>query len=189
MSQDEGLDPWPLDKSLISPRISSARHAVHLGVSLTGFGKRPDLTPSHQLVFPMGITLSTCSKRTNPVSGMSDISKPRFFSTTDCTTAGPELSRRIALGGLGGFGDGSSRQVSGLGCFRWVLGLEENSLRGGRECVVVPAEFGGAEDWPAAASRPLPSVAEKSWRFQPGVRQEVKNIRKEKSAGRAKQRV
>jgi hypothetical protein len=65
---------------LISSRMSSARHAVHRADNLTGFGKRPDLTPSHQQVLPRGITQSTCDRRRNPVSGMSYIEKPIFFS-------------------------------------------------------------------------------------------------------------
>src|SRR5713101_1459163 len=54
--------------------MSSARHAVHRADNFTGFGKRPDLTPSHQLVLPRGITLNTCVNRKNPVSGISCIS-------------------------------------------------------------------------------------------------------------------
>src|ERR1700722_6374683 len=50
--------------------MSSARQAVHRGDSFTGLGNRPDFTPCHQLVFPSGITLSTCGKRKNPVSGI-----------------------------------------------------------------------------------------------------------------------
>lgn len=38
--------------------------------SFTGFGKRPDLTPSHQQVLPRGMTVKTCESRTNPVSGI-----------------------------------------------------------------------------------------------------------------------
>jgi hypothetical protein len=58
--------------------MSSARQAVHRGESFTGFGKRPDFTPSHQLVLPRGIRLKTCANRKNPVSGMSCISSPPF---------------------------------------------------------------------------------------------------------------
>src|SRR5438552_3518606 len=54
--------------------MSSARQAVHRADSFTGFGKRPDLTPIHQLVLPRGITLKTCGNRKKPVSGMSYIS-------------------------------------------------------------------------------------------------------------------
>jgi hypothetical protein len=39
-----------------------------------GLGNRPDFTPSHQHVLPMGITVNTCVNRKNPVSGMSCIS-------------------------------------------------------------------------------------------------------------------
>src|SRR5579872_5982421 len=63
---------------LIRSRMSSARQAVHRAESFTGFGKRPDLTPSHQLVLPRGMTLSTCGNRKNPVSGIS------FISTLHC---------------------------------------------------------------------------------------------------------
>src|SRR5579872_1448346 len=59
------------ESDFISSRMSSTRQAVHRGVSLIGLGKRPDLTPSHQLVLPTGMTLSTCVSRKNPVSGMS----------------------------------------------------------------------------------------------------------------------
>lgn len=102
--QWRGLRPhYPLvggrsaDRRLISSRISSARQAVHRGDSLTGFGYRPDLTPFHQLVLPRGITLSTCGKRRNPVSGISYISKPFTFTTSYFTTTGARMSRRIAL--------------------------------------------------------------------------------------------
>ena len=46
--------------------MSSARQAVHRADNFTGFGKRPDLTPSHQQVLPSGITLSTCGNRKKP---------------------------------------------------------------------------------------------------------------------------
>jgi hypothetical protein len=95
MAQEEGSAPCLLDKSLISWRMSSARQAVHRGESLTGLGKRPDLTPSHQLVLPMGITLSTCGSRRNPVSGRSCIAEHRSFATLDCTITKPLMSRRI----------------------------------------------------------------------------------------------
>jgi len=62
--------------------MSSARQAVHRADNLTGFGKRPDFTPSHQLVLPRGITLNTCGNRTNPVSGISCISKSLSASTS-----------------------------------------------------------------------------------------------------------
>src|SRR5260370_31792764 len=55
--------------------MSSARQAVHRADNLIGFGKRPDLTPSHQLVLPRGITVNTCANRKNPVSGISCILK------------------------------------------------------------------------------------------------------------------
>src|ERR1051325_2448330 len=48
-----------LDKIVISFPMSSARHAVQRAVSFTGFGNRPDRTPSHQHVFPRGITVNT----------------------------------------------------------------------------------------------------------------------------------
>jgi hypothetical protein len=47
------------ERVVINRRMSSARQAVHRGDNFTGFGKRPDLTPSHQLVLPRGITLNT----------------------------------------------------------------------------------------------------------------------------------
>ena len=47
------------DRFLISSRMSSARQAVHLADSFTGFGKRPAFTPSHQQVLPRGITVNT----------------------------------------------------------------------------------------------------------------------------------
>lgn len=53
--------------------MSSARQAVQRAESLTGLGKRPDLTPSHQQVFPRGMTLNTWGNRKNPVSGISNI--------------------------------------------------------------------------------------------------------------------
>ena len=62
------------DRRAIKSRMSSARQAVQRADSLIGFGKRPDLTPSHQLVFPSGMTLRTCGKRRKPVSGISYIS-------------------------------------------------------------------------------------------------------------------
>ena len=65
---------------MINARISSARQAVHRADSFTGFGKRPAFTPSHQHVLPTGITLSTCGRRRNPVSGMSCMLKTCLFS-------------------------------------------------------------------------------------------------------------
>lgn len=60
-----------MDSRAIKSRMSSARQAVHRAESLTGFGKRPDLTPSHQQVFLTGIMLSTCGNRKKPVKGIS----------------------------------------------------------------------------------------------------------------------
>lgn len=40
---------------LIRPRISSTRQTVIRGPTLTGFGKRPDLTPCHHEDLPIGI--------------------------------------------------------------------------------------------------------------------------------------
>ena len=67
----------PLDLLVISlpaPHVLGAmKQAVQRGDSFTDFGNRPDLTPSHQLVLPSGITSKTCGNRMNPVSGMSCI--------------------------------------------------------------------------------------------------------------------
>src|SRR5204863_460167 len=49
-------------------RISSTRHAVMRGPSLTGFGNRPDLTPSHQQLFLTGMIGGTgCSAVGSPI--------------------------------------------------------------------------------------------------------------------------
>jgi len=77
--------------------MSSARHAVHLADNFTGFGKRPDLTPSHQLVLPRGITLSTCGNRKKPVSGISCMSRSSSLHSSYYIMACPKKSRRIAL--------------------------------------------------------------------------------------------
>jgi hypothetical protein len=69
---------------------------MHRADSLTGFGNRPDFTPSNQLVFPSGITLSTCGKRKNPVSGISCTSHSLPFHSHS-TTGTWQMSRRIAL--------------------------------------------------------------------------------------------
>jgi hypothetical protein len=58
----------------MSCRISSTRHAVVRGPSLTGFGKRPDLTPSHHVerptgMGPMGATMEL--SRRKPIRGRS----------------------------------------------------------------------------------------------------------------------
>ena len=66
--------------------MSSARQAVHRADNLTGFGKRPDLTPSHQLVLPSGITLNTCGNRKNPVCGISCISTSFSVPTSQTLT-------------------------------------------------------------------------------------------------------
>jgi hypothetical protein len=47
----------------IRSRTSHARHAVVRGPSLTGRGKRPERTPSHQLDALMGISARTCGRR------------------------------------------------------------------------------------------------------------------------------
>jgi hypothetical protein len=134
--QEERPVSCPLDKAVISWRISSTRQTVHRAESLIGFGKRPDLTPSHQLVLPMGITLSTCGRRRNPVSGISYISKPHFFSTSDCTIADLQMSRRKRVGA--GFS---------------VSGALPRMLVGGVGGTVGPA---------APRPRPIPRVAEQS---------------------------
>lgn len=58
---------------LISSLMSSARQAVQRSESLTGFGNRPVLTPSHQHVLPRGMILRTWGNRRKPVSGISCI--------------------------------------------------------------------------------------------------------------------
>jgi hypothetical protein len=40
------------------------------GLSFTGLGKRPDLTPSHHVDFETGIKVRMVLSRTNPVSGI-----------------------------------------------------------------------------------------------------------------------
>jgi hypothetical protein len=48
--------------------MSSTRQAVIRGPSFTGRGKRPDLTPSHQVDFPTGIKAGIgCSVRESPI--------------------------------------------------------------------------------------------------------------------------
>src|SRR3954454_17097964 len=54
------------------PRMSSTRHAVVLTPSLTGLGKRPSLTPCHQVDLLTGIGPDGAMielRRTKPVSG------------------------------------------------------------------------------------------------------------------------
>src|SRR5690606_33492702 len=63
--------------------MSSTRHAVMRGPSLTGFGKRPSLMPAHQVdlltgIGPAGARME--ANRTKPVagsSGMVDMVPPR----------------------------------------------------------------------------------------------------------------
>ena len=60
--------------------MSSTRHAVILGPSLTGFGYRPELTPAHQVdlligIGPRGASMSL--SRTKPLSG-----RPSLNATT-----------------------------------------------------------------------------------------------------------
>jgi len=59
--------------------MSSTRHTVMRGPSFTGLGKRPDLTPAHQVLFDTGIMAGIggqlvespmiLGNRTKPVSG------------------------------------------------------------------------------------------------------------------------
>ncbi len=56
----------------VKPPLSSTRQAVMRGPSFTGFGKRPDLTPTHQVdlltgIGPFGARIE--GRRTKPVSG------------------------------------------------------------------------------------------------------------------------
>jgi hypothetical protein len=57
----------PSLRDSIQPWMSSTRQAVILLPNLTGAGKRPDLTPAHQVDFPTGIIFRTSGKRINPV--------------------------------------------------------------------------------------------------------------------------
>ena len=66
-------------------RISSTRQAVVRGPSFTGFGKRPVLTPSHQVdratgIGPLGARMD--DKRTKPATGSVDTicSRAAIFS-------------------------------------------------------------------------------------------------------------
>ena len=64
-----GLTAQSLDQSA---RISSTRQAVVLTPSFTGFGKRPSLTPCHQVDLLTGIGPDGAmieARRTKPVSG------------------------------------------------------------------------------------------------------------------------
>ena len=58
------------DSVLINSWMSSARHAVIFSPSFTDFGKRPDLTPAHQVDLLTGKTASTAGSRIKPVEGM-----------------------------------------------------------------------------------------------------------------------
>src|SRR5687767_3842953 len=63
----------------ISSRISSTRHAVVRGPSLTGFGNLPLLTPAHHVDFPTGIGPFGAiieGSLTNPVPGSSTLMRP-----------------------------------------------------------------------------------------------------------------
>jgi hypothetical protein len=62
-------DTYRFEYFSISERMSSAFQAVVLSPSLTGFGKRPSFTPSHQLLLPIGKILRIAGSRRNPVSG------------------------------------------------------------------------------------------------------------------------
>ena len=61
----------PAAKRYIKSQISSARHTVIRGPNFMGFGKRPFLTPSHHVDFPIGKISRICLRRKNPVLGIS----------------------------------------------------------------------------------------------------------------------
>lgn len=46
--------------------MSSARHALVLGVGLQGFGNRPLATPAHQVLLLTGINVNTWLSLKNP---------------------------------------------------------------------------------------------------------------------------
>ena len=54
--------------------MSSARHAVIRGPSLTLFGNRPDLTPAHQVDLLTGNTAKISGNLINPVWGIAFLS-------------------------------------------------------------------------------------------------------------------
>src|SRR5262245_47669776 len=71
----------------ISRRISSIRHAVVRGPSLTGFGNRPVFIPAHQVLLLTGIGprgAKIDASRTKPVSGsVSRCAKVRLHPDVD----------------------------------------------------------------------------------------------------------
>jgi len=92
-------DHWrPPPNDSMRARISSTRQRVIPRPSRTGFGNRPFLTPSHQVVFLTGInggigglergSPMICFKRRNPVSGswfMSVVPRTRPNRPADTT--------------------------------------------------------------------------------------------------------
>lgn len=81
-------------------RISSARQAVTLRPSRIGFGKRPVLQPSHQVVFPTGMGPSgamICFNRTRPVCGNSFPPDKALVSLFKKTTSYALDSRLVLL--------------------------------------------------------------------------------------------
>ena len=91
---------------------------MHRADSFTGFGKRPDFTPSHQQVFPRGMILNTCLNRKNPVSGISYIALTSYLFVTRfyaITISIPDYLGYVALkmavsAGLGGFASGVHKE-------------------------------------------------------------------------------
>lgn len=106
-------------------RMSSARQTVVLGLSLTGSGKRPSLTPCHQVDLATGMTAGTggfasgspmiCFRRTKPYSGKDILVMCVSLIAESIHASGPvrnepsetktflKLSRgREGSGGLGG---------------------------------------------------------------------------------------
>lgn len=84
---------------MIKSRMSSARQAVQRADNFTGFGNRPDFTPSHQHVLPSGMTLSTWGNRKKPVSGISYMSTHsiRPMVSHKCVSVLMKLALRATL--------------------------------------------------------------------------------------------
>jgi hypothetical protein len=90
--------PHRLVPHSIRARISSTRHAVMRGPSFTGWGKRPVLTPAHQVDLATGIGPVGASIEDN-------LKNPVFGKPSDTSQLHPLSDEAVLIGPIGIVGE------------------------------------------------------------------------------------
>jgi hypothetical protein len=138
--------------------MSSTFHAVVRGPSFTGLGKRPDLTPAHQVDRPTGIGPAgarIAASRTNPVFGRSSLlcSTPLFArSNFIISTLAVRVTAPATISNL-------NSSLSLVGSIRSLARVRKNPRESHRWQALRLSFFAGAARPKEAQPRPKPDKA------------------------------